>query len=117
MKKNTANNQAVLPAAAAKRRERTFTQMRKSLGSMGIDTSAAETRARSLSLSRSRKRGRSEAPADVEMEAGEEKKRVHSSKSRCAARGQLGARQGRSRGRPVRAGRCGGGGSSWAGLC
>lgn len=79
MKKNAANNQAILPAQHAKKKERTVGAMRKSLGGMGIDTSAAEARARSVS--RGRKRSRSEAAADVDMEQGE-KKRVHSSKSR-----------------------------------
>lgn len=66
--------------------------LQKSLGAKGIDTSAAVARVRSESRGRKRTRSASADPSeangaaeggDVEMgEAGNQKKRVHSSKSR-----------------------------------
>jgi nucleolar GTP-binding protein len=95
LKKNAANNQAVLPGTAGvKAAGRTITSLRSSLGGMGLDTAAVEARMRERSQSRGRKRSRSsaaEAAGDVEMgdaEPGSEKKRLHSSKSRSMSRGR-----------------------------
>ncbi|EFJ51403.1 hypothetical protein VOLCADRAFT_57006 [Volvox carteri f. nagariensis] len=95
-KKNSHRNQAVLPAKLANARGRTTEAMTRSLGALGIDASKAAERARSQSRGRKRERSASKARSedggggdDVEMGEGkEEKKRVHSSKSRCMSRGR-----------------------------
>ena len=89
-KKAAGDNSARMPRTVVDRdRSRTAEAMAASLESMGLDASAAVTRARSQSRGRElrRKRARS-AAGDVDMaDAGaaepEQKKRVHSSKSRC----------------------------------
>lgn len=89
LKKNTINNRAVLPHKVDGKGELTTSNMRKSLGQMGIDTSLAIERVRSQS--RGRKRSRSEAPeadAEMDVEMQTPKKRVHSSKSRSMSRGR-----------------------------
>lgn len=94
IKKGVANNRPVIPLKHNTRGRLTTTEMRKSLGSMGIDTAAAEARIRERSQSRGRKRSRSEAAAgDVDMADAEQQqqtpqKRVHSSKSRGMSRGR-----------------------------
>mmetsp|Transcript_20120 Transcript_20120/g.43823 ORF Transcript_20120/g.43823 Transcript_20120/m.43823 type:complete len:675 (+) Transcript_20120:351-2375(+) len=90
LKKNSANNQAVLPNRARAERQLTTDKMQKSLGAMGIDTSKAVERLRSQSRGRKRERSRSRAAdgEDAEMVDGEEKKRMHSSKSRSMSRGR-----------------------------
>lgn len=94
IKKNTANNRAILPHKHDGEMKLTTDNMRKQLGAMGIDVTAAVERIRGRSQSRAapRKRGRSEDAGqeggDVEMEDAPEKKRVHSSKSRSMSRGR-----------------------------
>lgn len=59
--------------------------MKKELGAMGLDTSAAAARARSLSRGRSVTRKRLRGKDDEDMADAEDaqpKKRIHSSKSR-----------------------------------
>lgn len=56
----------------------------KSLGGMGIDTTAAVERVRSESRGRKRTRGAEAEGGDQDMEDAQETKRVHSSKSRWA---------------------------------
>eukprot|EP00798_Chlamydomonas_sp_ICE-L_P019000 gene19000-25583_t len=91
LKKATANNKAILSNRNAAEGNLTAAMMKKSLGAMGIDTTAALTRARSESRGRKRERSLSKAKSeggDVDMEDGEPKKRVHSSKSRSMSRGR-----------------------------
>eukprot|EP00197_Chlamydomonas_leiostraca_P002622 CAMPEP_0202858348 /NCGR_PEP_ID=MMETSP1391-20130828/924_1 /ASSEMBLY_ACC=CAM_ASM_000867 /TAXON_ID=1034604 /ORGANISM="Chlamydomonas leiostraca, Strain SAG 11-49" /LENGTH=682 /DNA_ID=CAMNT_0049537261 /DNA_START=94 /DNA_END=2142 /DNA_ORIENTATION=- len=90
MKKGTAGRQAMLPLRATRERKLTADAMEKSLGPMGIDTSAAIARARSESRGRKRERSRSAARAgeDEEMEDATPTKRLHSSKSRSMSRGR-----------------------------
>ncbi|KAL6763518.1 P-loop containing nucleoside triphosphate hydrolase protein [Haematococcus lacustris] len=93
MKKGTAGRQSVMPHKADTDRSLTTSNMKASLGAMGIDTSQAVARVRSES--RGRKRARSAAGGgdaaggdDVEMSDATPKKRVHSSKSRSMSRGR-----------------------------
>ncbi|GFH19387.1 nucleolar GTP-binding protein 1 [Haematococcus lacustris] len=93
MKKGTAGRQSVMPHKADTARSLTTSNMKASLGAMGIDTSQAVARVRSES--RGRKRARSAAGGgdaaggdDVEMSDATPKKRVHSSKSRSMSRGR-----------------------------
>jgi hypothetical protein len=58
IKKGAANNRPVIPLKHNTRGRLNTTEMRRSLGSMGIDTSAAEARIRERSQSRGRKRSR-----------------------------------------------------------
>jgi len=89
MKKGAAGRQAVLPAKADGLRKRTTGNLKKSLGDMGIDTTAAVARARSESRGRKRSRGSEpDGEGDQDMEESGPKKRVHSSKSRSMSRGR-----------------------------
>lgn len=99
IKKASAGNRPVVPAQHGAKTERTAANMRRKLGALGIDTSAAEARAREEGRGRKRTRSASAAAArrggggDEDMaEAGEQqqaaKKRVHSSKSRSMSRGR-----------------------------
>jgi len=58
IKKGVANNRPVIPLKHNTRGNLTTKGLRKSLGAMGIDTSAAEARIRERSQSRGRKRSR-----------------------------------------------------------
>jgi len=97
LKKTTAGNKSVLPRTVDRDRSSTTANMSASLGELGLDASRAVERARERSLSRTgRKRSRSLSAAAAKkkgdaMDAGEgseEKKRVHSSKTRSMSRGR-----------------------------
>lgn len=91
LKKNAANNQAMLPGKVDGGRQRTAANMKKKLGAMGIDTDAAIERLRSQSRGRKRLRSAdARAEEDVQMvdAEGTPKQRVHSSKSRTMSRGR-----------------------------
>lgn len=100
LKKAAAGNRPVLPAKQRGAPERTAARLRNSLGSMGIDTSAAEARLRDESRGRKRTRSASAAAqrgggggddvdmADADGSSAPAKKRVHSSKSRSMSRGR-----------------------------
>lgn len=93
-KKSAGNNQALLPRRADPARTSTTSNMKASLERVGIDASAAVSRARERARSRvGRKRTRSEGgPATTESmditAATPVTKRIHSSKSRSMSRGR-----------------------------
>lgn len=92
-KKKEGTNSAPMPRTAVNAdRSRTTDRMQRELGAMGLDASAAAERARSHSrgrtLQRKRARSKSATGEDVEMAGPEQKKRVHSSKSRSMSRGR-----------------------------
>lgn len=87
-KRKTGTNAAIVPRLADTGRSRTATRMKDELGKMGLDPSAAITRARSQSRGREvlKKRSRSQSTA---MEAQTQPEvRVRSSKSRSMSRGR-----------------------------